>query len=84
MAVYVYKFNLKIQTIECFPVLFSVLQALDSHVLHQGEFVHSYPYDWRTKKPVIVKTSKQWFIDTQAIKHKALVGHMMFENTHDW
>eukprot|EP00741_Cyanophora_paradoxa_P005716 tig00000940_g5540.t1 len=23
---------------------------------------HKYPYDWRTKKPVIVRTTEQWFV----------------------
>uniref|UniRef100_A0A8C5FHT3 isoleucine--tRNA ligase n=1 Tax=Gadus morhua TaxID=8049 RepID=A0A8C5FHT3_GADMO len=33
--------------------------------------VHSYPYDWRTKKPVIIRPSKQWFINTASLKDKA-------------
>lgn len=35
--------------------------------------VHSYPYDWRTKQPVIIRPSRQWFIDTAALKDKAKV-----------
>ena len=35
--------------------------------------VHSYPYDWRTKKPVIIRPSKQWFINTASLKDKAKV-----------
>ncbi|XP_056282810.1 isoleucine--tRNA ligase, mitochondrial isoform X2 [Pseudoliparis swirei] len=33
--------------------------------------VHSYPYDWRTKQPVVIRPSKQWFINTAALKDKA-------------
>ncbi|KAM9777966.1 isoleucine--tRNA ligase, mitochondrial [Neosynchiropus ocellatus] len=33
--------------------------------------VHSYPYDWRTKQPVIIRPSKQWFINTASLKDKA-------------
>lgn len=33
--------------------------------------VHSYPYDWRTKQPVVIRPSKQWFINTATLKDKA-------------
>ncbi|KAM4625658.1 isoleucine--tRNA ligase, mitochondrial isoform 2-T2 [Polymixia lowei] len=33
--------------------------------------VHSYPYDWRTKRPVVIRPSKQWFINTASLKDKA-------------
>ncbi|CAK1543477.1 unnamed protein product [Leptosia nina] len=45
-----------------------VLEKLSDVILHQGVYVHSYPLDWRTKKPVIVRASHQWFIDTAALK----------------
>ncbi|CAH2254123.1 isoleucine--tRNA ligase, mitochondrial [Pelobates cultripes] len=41
------------------------------NLLKEEEFVHSYPYDWRTKKPVIIRASKQWFVNTANIKDKA-------------
>ncbi|XP_053374897.1 isoleucine--tRNA ligase, mitochondrial-like [Mercenaria mercenaria] len=50
----------------------AVLDLLGTSVIHKEDFVHSYPYDWRTKKPVIIRTSRQWFIDTQALKSRAL------------
>lgn len=34
-------------------------------VLNYG---HRYPYDWRSKKPVIVRSTKQWFIHLNDIK----------------
>ncbi|GCB63080.1 hypothetical protein scyTo_0007333, partial [Scyliorhinus torazame] len=40
-------------------------------LLKEVEIKHSYPYDWRTKKPVIIRSSKQWFIDTASIKDRA-------------
>ncbi|KAL4238912.1 Isoleucine--tRNA ligase [Mactra antiquata] len=49
-----------------------VLDMLGNDVIHTEEFTHSYPYDWRTKKPVIIRTSRQWFIDTAALKSRAL------------
>ncbi|XP_015111300.1 isoleucine--tRNA ligase, mitochondrial [Diachasma alloeum] len=50
----------------------AVLTRLADDVLHTEEIVHSYPYDWRTKKPVITRASHQWFINTEALKEKAL------------
>lgn len=32
------------------------------------EITHSYPHDWRTKKPVITKVSKQWFINIELLR----------------
>ena len=43
-------------------------------VVHLERYVHSYPYDWRTKQPVLLLASRQWFIDTDSIKQRALVG----------
>ena len=40
--------------------------------MKKTKFQHSYPYDWRTKKPVILRGSQQWFIDTKSLKNKAL------------
>ncbi|XP_072906896.1 isoleucine--tRNA ligase, mitochondrial [Hemitrygon akajei] len=40
-------------------------------LLKEEDVQHSYPYDWRTKKPVIIRSSKQWFIDTGRIKDRA-------------
>ena len=41
---------------------------LNQSILHEHTCVHSYPYDWRTKKPVIIRSSMQWFIDTNKLK----------------
>ncbi|XP_018570506.1 isoleucine--tRNA ligase, mitochondrial [Anoplophora glabripennis] len=49
-----------------------VLELIKPDLMNLGEITHSYPYDWRTKKPVIIKASRQWFIDTNAIKGRAL------------
>ncbi|KPP78100.1 isoleucine--tRNA ligase, mitochondrial-like [Scleropages formosus] len=37
----------------------------------EEDFVHSYPYDWRSKQPVIIRASKQWFINVDSLKDKA-------------
>eukprot|EP01129_Flabellula_baltica_P006989 TRINITY_DN2671_c0_g1_i2.p1 TRINITY_DN2671_c0_g1~~TRINITY_DN2671_c0_g1_i2.p1 ORF type:complete len:821 (+),score=168.68 TRINITY_DN2671_c0_g1_i2:60-2465(+) len=41
-------------------------------LVKQKKLIHSYPYDWRTKKPVIIRTTKQWFADLSTIKDDAL------------
>lgn len=33
---------------------------------------HRYPYDWRTKKPLIIRATAQWFADLGEVKNKAL------------
>ncbi|XP_012935792.1 isoleucine--tRNA ligase, mitochondrial isoform X2 [Aplysia californica] len=50
----------------------AVLSALSKNVLQVENFTHSYPYDWRTKKPVIIRSSQQWFIDVSALRDQAL------------
>ncbi|XP_019764119.1 isoleucine--tRNA ligase, mitochondrial isoform X2 [Dendroctonus ponderosae] len=49
----------------------TVIEYLRDDLIHKSDLTHSYPYDWRTKKPVIIKASKQWFIDTDRIKDRA-------------
>lgn len=43
-------------------------------LLHHEEFLHSYPYGWRSKKPVIFRATEQWFIkiDHEGLREKAL------------
>ncbi|CAH2057017.1 unnamed protein product, partial [Iphiclides podalirius] len=52
----------------------AVIAALGGSIIHRGVFVHSYPLDWRTKKPVIVRASQQWFVDTAALMERALAA----------
>uniref|UniRef100_A0A8B9MFN3 isoleucine--tRNA ligase n=1 Tax=Accipiter nisus TaxID=211598 RepID=A0A8B9MFN3_9AVES len=47
-----------------------MLQAAGS-LLKEEKYVHSYPYDWRTKKPMIIRASKQWFVNTANVKATA-------------
>jgi isoleucyl-tRNA synthetase len=39
-----------------------ILELLGDSLLKQDRFTHSYPFCWRTKKPVIYRATKQWFI----------------------
>lgn len=36
-------------------------------LLATHEYTHRYPYDWRTRKPVIQRATPQWFIKTEPI-----------------
>ncbi|KAI9137684.1 isoleucyl-tRNA synthetase [Paraphysoderma sedebokerense] len=41
-------------------------------LLKEEKYIHKYPYDWRTKKPVILRATMQWFADLSKIKDSAL------------
>ena len=41
-------------------------------ILKEEEIVHSYPHDWRTKKPVIFRATPQWFCSIEPIRAKLL------------
>lgn len=57
----------------------AVMTLMSENILHSEQLVHSYPYDWRTKQPVILRACCQWFIDTNAIKQKAIVSYAASE-----
>ena len=42
------------------------------NLLKQIKIVHSYPHDWRTKKPVIFRATPQWFASIDPIKEELL------------
>ncbi|KAF2837064.1 isoleucyl-tRNA synthetase [Patellaria atrata CBS 101060] len=50
----------------------AVLDRLEDQVVHIHEVTHKYPVDWRTKQPVIVRATEQWFADVESIKDDAL------------
>ncbi|VDN12034.1 unnamed protein product [Dibothriocephalus latus] len=45
----------------------AVIKLLGEHVLSAEKMRHSFPYEWRTNKPVITRLSEQWFIDTDKL-----------------
>jgi isoleucyl-tRNA synthetase len=49
-----------------------ILEILRPDILLSEEFIHSYPYDWRTKKPVLLRACRQWFMDTNRLKEGAI------------
>lgn len=62
-------------------------------------FTHSYPHDWRTKKPVIYRATAQWFASIKAFREQIIEQikevewfpkwgetrlHNMFRDREDW
>lgn len=43
------------------PLIVEKLRA-SGHLIKYSEFVHSYPHCWRSKTPLIFRTTAQWFI----------------------
>ncbi|EXJ64952.1 isoleucyl-tRNA synthetase [Cladophialophora yegresii CBS 114405] len=52
----------------------TVLEMLQASKLlvHQHEYKHKYPIDWRTKEPIIIRATSQWFADVSKIKTDTL------------
>ncbi|XP_037939723.1 isoleucine--tRNA ligase, mitochondrial-like [Teleopsis dalmanni] len=49
-----------------------VIDHIAKDIVHASKFTHAYPIDWRTKEPVIIRASEQWFINTAEIKDRAV------------
>ncbi|QOW63331.1 isoleucine--tRNA ligase [Campylobacter hepaticus] len=45
-----------------------ILELLGPKLLYSSKFIHSYPFCWRTHKPVIYRATKQWFILMDEVK----------------
>ena len=50
----------------------AVLELLGDDVLNVHKYKHKYPYDWRTKQPIIIRATAQWFADVDSIKDLSL------------
>ncbi|KAF2814740.1 isoleucyl-tRNA synthetase [Mytilinidion resinicola] len=54
----------------------AVLEYLEmeekEYVLHTHVIKHKYPIDWRTKQPVIIRATEQWFANVDGIKSGAM------------
>ncbi len=52
----------------------AVIEAITERgvLLKEEAYAHSYPYDWRTKKPVIYRATEQWFASVKGFKDAAL------------
>jgi isoleucyl-tRNA synthetase len=49
-----------------------VMHLLQDHVVSFSTIKHSYPLDWRSKNPVIIRPSQQFFLDIDSIKDKII------------
>ncbi|MEM9948977.1 MAG: isoleucine--tRNA ligase [Cyanobacteria bacterium P01_D01_bin.36] len=52
----------------------AIIEALTEEkvLLKHEPYGHKYPYDWRTKKPVIYRATKQWFASVKGFVGEAL------------
>lgn len=41
-------------------------------LIKEEKYAHSYPYDWRTKKPTIFRATEQWFASVEGFRDAAL------------
>jgi isoleucyl-tRNA synthetase len=55
------------------PAIIAAMQAAGCLLLEQP-YVHKYPYDWRTKKPVIFRATEQWFASVAGFRDAALAA----------
>ena len=48
----------------------AIIEDLDKNnaLVHRHRFIHSYPHDWRSKKPIVFLATKQWFVSLTSIK----------------
>ncbi|WP_019774076.1 isoleucine--tRNA ligase, partial [Streptococcus sobrinus] len=53
-------------------VLPTVLAKLGDLLLAKEEITHSYPFDWRTKKPIIWRAVPQWFASVSKFRQEIL------------
>lgn len=69
------------------PLIVEKLRS-SQHLLKFSEFVHSYPHCWRSKTPLIFRTTAQWFIgidlEGSEIRKKTLKAIEHIEFFPDW
>ncbi|HQC74964.1 MAG TPA: isoleucine--tRNA ligase, partial [Bacilli bacterium] len=52
----------------------AIVEALKENgsLLYLSQITHSYPHDWRTKKPIIFRATAQWFASIESLKEGML------------
>lgn len=69
--------DVKIADLVGLPVLDMGTLVVMDMLRHQGALIHrhcykhKYPYDWRSKTPVIVRATEQWFANVGSLKEDA-------------
>ena len=53
-----------------------IIRGLSSSgvLLKEQSHIHRYPYDWRTKTPVLIRSTKQWFASVRDLKQEAMAA----------
>lgn len=49
-----------------------IIELLADHCYHTHTITHSYPHSWRSKTPLIMRATPQWFIAIDSLKDKVL------------
>lgn len=65
------------------PIVIDKLQNAKL-LLAVEKITHSYPFDWRTKKPVIWRAIPQWFASVENIRSEILTQIEQVEFSPDW
>ena len=54
----------------------AIIEALGAEkvLLKHEPYAHKYPYDWRTKKPVIYRATEQWFASVKGFVDEAIAA----------
>ena len=50
------------------------LLAGAGRLLHTEPYAHRYPYDWRSKRPIIIRCTRQWFASVGELREAALAA----------
>ncbi|PLB37568.1 isoleucine--tRNA ligase ISM1 [Aspergillus candidus] len=52
----------------------AVLEYIESegYLISKNQYEHKYPYDWRSKRPIIIRATEQWFADVADIRGDAV------------
>ena len=52
----------------------TVLEHLEErgNLMHKHRYEHKYPYDWRSRLPIIIRATEQWFADVGDIRNSAV------------
>ena len=52
----------------------AVLEMLleGKHLIGRHKYTHKYPYDWRSKQPVVLRATEQWFANVGDVQNSAL------------
>lgn len=64
-------------------IVIEMLKESDS-LLKSSKITHSYPHDWRTKKPLIFRATAQWFCSIDPIRQELLSAVETIEWYNSW